>query len=142
MYNDHVYELLDGTQKRLHFRDTNVEMQRRGAESVAELLGYLGSASARRASGSTRMNANSSRSHVLAFVYVSTTGGVGALLTLADLAGSERVARSHAEGARLREANCINASLTALGRCVQALAERRFAPFRECALTKLLRTAL
>lgn len=38
-----------------------------------------------------------------------------------DLAGSERLARSESEGQRLREAQSINSSLSALGKVVMCL---------------------
>lgn len=45
-------------------------------------------------------------------------------LHLIDLAGSERVSRSGAEGDRLKEAAAINKSLSALGDVVAALQQR------------------
>lgn len=40
---------------------------------------------------------------------------------LIDLAGSERIGKSGAQGDRLKEAQNINKSLSALGDCVQSL---------------------
>ena len=52
-------------------------------------------------------------------------------LHLIDLAGSERVSRSGAEGERLKEAAAINKSLCALGDVVAALQQRSsHVPFR------------
>eukprot|EP00960_Hanusia_phi_P068779 766933-Hanusia_phi.AAC.2 len=42
-------------------------------------------------------------------------------LHLIDLAGSERLRRTCAEGERLKEAQNINKSLSALGDCMQSL---------------------
>ena len=67
-------------------------------------------------------------------------------LSFADLAGSERVKRAGASGARLTEASHINRSLSALGNCVHILAERGsnddhpgHVPYRDSKLTRLLR---
>lgn len=52
-------------------------------------------------------------------------------LHLIDLAGSERVSRSGAEGDRLKEAAAINKSLSALGDVVAALQQRNsHVPYR------------
>lgn len=60
-----------------------------------------------------------------------------------DLAGSERVGRSGAEGGRLREARHINKSLSALGDVMDALRRKRpHVPFRNSRLTFLLQDSL
>lgn len=64
-------------------------------------------------------------------------------LNLVDLAGSERVGRSGAEGSRLREAQHINKSLSALGDVIYALRSRQgHVPFRNSKLTYLLQDSL
>ncbi|KFV76374.1 Kinesin-like KIFC3, partial [Struthio camelus australis] len=64
-------------------------------------------------------------------------------LNLVDLAGSERVGRSGAEGGRLREAQYINKSLSALGDVIYALRSRQgHVPFRNSKLTYLLQDSL
>ena len=64
-------------------------------------------------------------------------------LNLVDLAGSERVGRSGAEGSRLREAQYINRSLSALGDVIYALRSRQgHVPFRNSKLTYLLQDSL
>ena len=60
-------------------------------------------------------------------------------LWLVDLAGSERVSKSHAEGARLKEAQHINKSLSALADCIAARCKgSKHVPFRNSKLTHLL----
>lgn len=60
-------------------------------------------------------------------------------IILADLAGSERVSRSHVTGAGLKEATSINSSLTALGNVVHSLHEGGFVSYRISNLTSLLK---
>ena len=56
-----------------------------------------------------------------------------------DLAGSERVGKTEAQGERLREAQFINKSLSALGDCIHAMATRSpHVPFRNSKLTYVL----
>jgi len=63
---------------------------------------------------------------------------------LCDLAGSERLKKTHAEGERLSEAQHINSSLLELGNVIQALAEgkKTHVPFRNSTLTRLLQESL
>ncbi|AYU83011.1 kinesin, putative, partial [Leishmania donovani] len=62
-------------------------------------------------------------------------------IILADLAGSERIARSGVTGDGLAEATSINSSLTALGNVVHSLHEGGFVSYRVSNLTRLLKPA-
>uniref|UniRef100_A0A672FQR0 Kinesin-like protein n=1 Tax=Salarias fasciatus TaxID=181472 RepID=A0A672FQR0_SALFA len=101
-----------------------------------------------RATACTNLNEHSSRSHALLTVTVtgsnpSTGTHTQGRLHLVDLAGSERVGRSGAAGGRLREAQCINRSLSALGDVISALRSRHaHVPFRNSRLTYLLQDSL
>uniref|UniRef100_M8BIT3 Kinesin-4 n=1 Tax=Aegilops tauschii TaxID=37682 RepID=M8BIT3_AEGTA len=64
-------------------------------------------------------------------------------LHLVDLAGSERVERSEATGDRLKEAQHINKSLSALGDVIFALAQKNaHVPYRNSKLTQVLQSSL
>jgi len=109
----------------------------------------------------TACNDRSSRSHAvfqLSFEGRKDSNGqqreVKGLLSLVDLAGSERVEKSGAVGERLREAQHINRSLSALGDVIEVLARRGqqghsakelgsgHVPYRNSRLTMLLKDSL
>eukprot|EP00948_MAST-09A_sp_MAST-9A-sp1_P002854 g2854.t1 len=101
---------------------------------------------ANRSTGSHKLNIHSSRSHLVVTVFVKdhsdTTNTVGKL-HFVDLAGSERLSKTEAKGARLKEARCINRSLSALGDVVMALSKgSRHIPYRNSRLTHLLSESL
>ena len=101
-----------------------------------------------RATGATNQNEHSSRSHAilqLQLIYNSIDGQVRkSFLSLVDLAGSERIAKTGAEGQRLKEAQKINQSLTTLGMVIMALTTpgTKHVPFRNSKLTLILKDSL
>ena len=72
----------------------------------------------------------------LGLVCQTTTGK----LSLVDLAGSERVGKTGATKDRLREAQAINLSLSALGNVIYKLSENaKVIPYRDHKLTMVRR---
>jgi len=117
-------------------------------ETEADVLKYMNIGKKNRASGKTNMNEHSSRSHSILTVSVqghNFTAGITYFgkLHLIDLAGSERVSRSGATGDRLKEAQAINKSLSALGNVLHNLQlKSKHVPYRDSKLTYLLQDSL
>ncbi|XP_047094904.1 kinesin-like protein KIN-14K isoform X2 [Lolium rigidum] len=157
IYNEQVRDLLsnDIAQKRLGIWSTSQpnglvvpDASLHSVTSTSDVLDLMEIGLANRAVGSTALNERSSRSHSILTVHVrgldmkngSTSRGC---LHLIDLAGSERVERSEATGDRLKEAQHINKSLSALGDVIFALAQKNaHVPYRNSKLTQVLQSSL
>ncbi|TVU49026.1 hypothetical protein EJB05_00317, partial [Eragrostis curvula] len=97
--------------------------------NMNEAWEVLQTGSKARVVGSTNANEHSSRSHCIHCVMVKGENLLNGECTksklwLIDLAGSERVAKTDAQGERLKEAQNINKSLSALGDVISALATK------------------
>ncbi|XP_078445382.1 ATP binding microtubule motor family protein [Wolffia australiana] len=119
--------------------------------SVTEIYSLLEQGSARRRTGETLLNKQSSRSHSIFSITVhvkeATTGNEELIkcgrLNLVDLAGSENISRSGARESRAREAGELNKSLLTLGRVITALVDHSgHVPYRDSKLTRFLRDSL
>lgn len=117
-------------------------------EEVKDIKGIMKLGDSNRKTASTKMNSTSSRSHLVVMITVEgedkVTGAVSrGVLTLCDLAGSERISKTEATGQRLVEAAAINKSLSALGQVFSALRESQLhVPYRNSKLTQILRPCL
>lgn len=111
-----------------------------------EFQGLLAKAVARRKTFATGENARSSRSHSIVRLRLADEArGTLATLLVCDLAGSERLKKTGAEGQRLAEGCMINRSLLSLGKCISTLASTgrsAFVSFRDSKLTMVLRDSL
>ena len=114
---------------------------------LEDVIALLKRGNKNRATASTSLNEQSSRSHMVLWVDVKSglegePGNKGTLF-LVDLAGSERVRKSEVEGDHLKEAGHINKSLSALGNVMEALDRKAsHVPYRDSKLTYLLQDSL
>ncbi|GAX74811.1 hypothetical protein CEUSTIGMA_g2258.t1 [Chlamydomonas eustigma] len=127
-------------------------------QSALEVLDLLKAGLSMRQVAATGQNDVSSRSHTVFTLSIvqhrDKQQPITGRLHLIDLAGSERLDKSHSEGARLTETKSINKSLTALGKVVMALGAAQsysgdlsgtsshHIPFRDSKLTRLLKDSL
>ncbi|EFJ28715.1 hypothetical protein SELMODRAFT_93581 [Selaginella moellendorffii] len=157
IYNEQVRDLLaaDGVSKRLGIRSSSSLNGVHVPDAVmipvansSDVLEIMAVGQRNRAVGATALNERSSRSHSVLTVHVQGTDlAKGCILRgclhLVDLAGSERVEKSEATGDRLKEAQHINKSLSALGDVIAALAQKQtHIPYRNSKLTQLLQHSL
>lgn len=127
--------------------------------SVEQIMTLMTNGNKNRSVGATAMNADSSRSHSIFTVKIETSEPSdtsdgeqhikAGKLNLVDLAGSERQSKTQATGDRLKEAQKINLSLSALGNVISALvvASQKgkgdvHIPYRDSKLTRLLQDSL
>ncbi|XP_067130664.1 kinesin-like protein KIF28 isoform X2 [Centruroides vittatus] len=163
IYNEIVRDLLNPTQDRKRGLKVR-EHPKKGfyAEGLKTFLvtqhkdieSRIDEGTTNRSIASTNMNATSSRAHtIVGITLIQKTKrnefetSKTSVVNLVDLAGSERVATTGATGDRLKESAAINQSLSCLGKCIHALAERAGGknvrvPYRESVLTRLLMNAL
>ncbi|XP_012571648.1 kinesin-like protein KIN-4A [Cicer arietinum] len=136
-----------------------------GVATLKEMAACLEQGSSSRATGSTNMNNQSSRSHAIFTITLEqmckpkspndsclndtmNDEYLCAKLHLVDLAGSERAKRTGSDGMRFKEGVHINKGLLALGNVISALGDEKkrkegvHVPYRDSKLTRLLQDSL
>lgn len=157
IYNEQVRDLLviNSSNRRLEIRNNS---QLNGlnvpdaslvpVKCTRDVLDLMEIGLKNRAVGATALNERSSRSHSILTIHIRgkelVSGSIlKGCLHLVDLAGSERVDKSEAVGERLKEAQHINKSLSALGDVISALAQKStHIPYRNSKLTQVLQESL
>lgn len=153
VYKEKLRDLFDSNNNDLRIKESpsrgiyveNLTELSVGSED--EMLEALAIGESQRTVASTKLNAQSSRSHQLFIVDVrqkmpDDTEKRG-VLNLVDLAGSEKIRWSGVTGNKLEEAKKINLSLSALGNVIKALANKgEHVPYRDSKLTRLLQESL
>ena len=157
VYNETVNDLLSRQNARpqggLDIRMLNNEVFVEGLvwETVScceDVENLIAMASSNRRVASNNVNEYSSRSHLVLSIKTSCSDLVTnqtrrGKLSLIGLAGSERLKETEALGVRLREAQNINRSLSALGDVVEALGKSSsHVPYRNSKLTFLLQVCV
>ena len=157
IYNETIRDLLvprSAETQKLEVRltaDGSVHVPNLSAQRVnqpSDIGSIMETARGNRSTFATNMNEHSSRSHMMLSVFVQSTNKVTGVvyrgkLHMVDLAGSERVSKSEVSGERLKEAQNINKSLSALGDVVSALSQKnQHVPFRNSKLTFVLQDSL
>jgi kinesin family protein C2/C3 len=154
IYNETIFDLIETSNEKLEIRqgpegNLVVGLTEVDITSFEEVKQLMALGNNNRAVGAHDMNKHSSRSHSILTVscrgknVIDKENSFGKL-HLIDLAGSERVSKTDAQGDRLKEAQNINRSLSALGDVISALGNKKstHVPFRNSKLTFLLQDSL
>ena len=162
IYNENIKDLIMLSNDALDLREDPLkgvcvaglsEIEVHTPDEIFELLIY---GNRNRTQEATGANETSSRSHAVLQIiceYKEKDAGIKAeikigKLSLIDLAGSERAAKTGNRGLRMIEGANINKSLLALGNCITMLHENvskhqsNYIPYRDSKLTRLLKDSL
>lgn len=156
VYNERVKDLLEPANDNLpvHEDTRSSSFYVKGlttisAPTAAIVYDTLEKGSRNRATASTNINQESSRSHSIVSLIVNQKNRLTAehrrgQLFLVDLAGSEKVRKTGAVGQVLQEAKSINKSLSTLGMVINALTDSKslHVPYRDSKLTRILQESL
>ena len=147
VYNEQVRDLLEGSKVMTAFSTNLLEPTVVEVQRPEQLYDLLAKARQQRAVAQTLCNTHSSRSHSLFRLSIDGTNlqdskSTKGVLHLVDLAGSEKLDDSGEDG-RKAETIAINASLSALGDVINAMARKSaHIPFRNSKLTAILKDCL
>ncbi|KDO32474.1 hypothetical protein SPRG_02951 [Saprolegnia parasitica CBS 223.65] len=160
IYNEKVYDLMAPANPKRAFlqlqeKDGRVhvkDLEERRILSFDDAKATLEYGQKNRQVAETRCNSDSSRSHCVFSLQIyrkSEPSRLWSKISIVDLAGCERGAKTGASGLRLQEASNINKSLMNLNQCLETLRwnqqnpkAKRPVPFRSSKLTRLFQESL
>lgn len=160
LYQDTLYDLLLSPDKTSNPPKLDIKKDAKGWVTVQnatvvsvgskeDIMHVVESGLKVRRTASTKMNVESSRSHLVFSLVIETTDlqtqqVTRGKISFVDLAGSERVKKSGASGDTMKEAQAINKSLSALGDVISALAGEKAGhiPYRNHKLTMIMSDSL
>ncbi|XP_019436967.1 PREDICTED: kinesin-like protein KIN-7N [Lupinus angustifolius] len=165
IYNEEINDLLAVENQKLQIHE-NLErgvfvagLREEIVNNAEQVLNLINAGEVNRHFGETNMNVKSSRSHTIFRMVIESKGKDSdssndssirdivrvSVLNLVDLAGSERIAKTGADGVRLKEGKSINKSLMILGNVINKLSDgskQSHIPYRDSKLTRILQPAL
>ncbi|XP_061374259.1 kinesin-like protein KIN-7N [Gastrolobium bilobum] len=166
IYNEEINDLLVVENQKLQIHESLERgvfvagLREEIVNNAEQVLNLIKAGEVNRHFGETNMNVRSSRSHTIFRMVIESKGKDSnssndysisdvvrvSVLNLVDLAGSERIAKTGADGVRLKEGKYINKSLMVLGNVINKLSEgskqRGHIPYRDSKLTRILQPAL
>ena len=154
IYNEQIYNLLEESTPSLNmYEDTSgnlviPDLNPISVSSFDEAMKLFKLAAKFRHTSNTEYNDRSSRSHCIFSFQLKLTGKNGKIirstLHIIDLAGSERISKSHIKDEKLKkEAICINLSLHSLSTVLNSIAlKANHIPYRDSKLTHFLKDSL
>lgn len=154
IYLEKIRDLLNPVNENLEIRQTRYkelwieDVTETYVSSFEDAMRVMRKGEINRTVASTAMNAHSSRSHSVLIVNLNQTGiktqvKTHSRMIFVDLAGSEKVEKTKAEGLTLKQAQSTNSSLMTLGVVIRALTSNApHIPYRDSKLTRLLTDSL
>jgi kinesin family protein 5 len=154
IYLEKIRDLLSPSKENLEIRESRFkglwieDVTEIYVSSFEETIKLIRKGELNRTVASTAMNVHSSRSHSVLILSIQqnnrkTQAKTTSKIVCVDLAGSEKIEKTKAEGIILKQAQATNKSLLTLGLVIRALVDKKpHIPYRDSKLTRLLTDSL